>query len=169
VTDVAKVVTELGSWTATLAVAALVGIWLAVRRHWPELVVLVVAMGILHLAVPVFKEAIDRPRPTGALADVDGSSFPSGHAAYSVIYAWLALTVAVRIRPGMARASLLIAVGIAVAAVIGLSRVYLRVHYLSDASGGWGLGVSAFALCAIGAMLVPYVERLRQNWKAPDA
>jgi membrane protein DedA with SNARE-associated domain/membrane-associated phospholipid phosphatase len=168
-TDVAKVVTALGSWTATLVVAALLGIWLAVRRHWPELVVLVVAMGILHLAVPVLKEAIDRPRPPGALVDAEGSSFPSGHAAYSVIYAWLAVTVAVRIRPGMARASLLIAAGIAVAAAIGLSRVYLRVHYLSDASAGWGLGVSAFALCAMAAMLVPYVERLRQNWAAPDA
>jgi undecaprenyl-diphosphatase len=168
-TDVAKVVTAFGSGAATLAVAAGIAAWLAMRRHWSELVVLAVAMAILHVAVPVLKEAIDRPRPAGGLVDTDGSSFPSGHAAYSVIYAWLAVTIAVRIRPGMARASLLIAVGIVVAAAIGLSRVYLRLHYLSDVSAGWGLGVSAFALCAIGAMLVPYVRRLRQNWAASDA
>jgi undecaprenyl-diphosphatase len=168
-TDVAKVVTAFGSGAATLAVAAGIAAWLAMRRHWSELVVLAVAMAILHVAVPVLKEAIDRPRPAGGLVDADGASFPSGHAAYSVIYAWLAVTIAVRIRPGMARASLLIAVGIVVAAGIGLSRVYLRVHYLSDVSAGWGLGVSAFALCAIGVMLVPYVRRLRQNWAASDA
>jgi membrane protein DedA with SNARE-associated domain/membrane-associated phospholipid phosphatase len=168
-TDVTEVVTWFGSWTATLLVGALAAVWLAVRRHWMELAVVVVAMVILHLAVPVFKDAIDRPRPTAPLVDAGGSSFPSGHAAYSVIYAWLAVTVAVRIRPGMTRASLLIAAGIAVAAAIGLSRVYLRVHYLSDANAGWGLGVAAFALCALAAMLVPYVGRLRQNWSAPDA
>jgi membrane protein DedA with SNARE-associated domain/membrane-associated phospholipid phosphatase len=168
-TDVSKVVTELGSPEVTLVLAAVVAIGLAARRHWPEVVVLVVAMAIVHVAVPALKEAIDRPRPPGGLVETDGSSFPSGHAAYAVIYPWLAVTVAVRLRPGMTRASLLIAAGIVLAAAIGLSRVYLRVHYLSDVSAGWGLGVSAFALCAMAAMLVPYVERLRQNWSAPDA
>jgi membrane protein DedA with SNARE-associated domain len=168
-TDVSKVVTELGSPEVTLVLAAVVAIGLAARRHWPEVVVLVVAMAIVHVAVPALKEAIDRPRPPGGLVETDGSSFPSGHAAYAVIYPWLAVTVAVRLRPGMTRAWLLIAAGIVLAAAIGLSRVYLRVHYLSDVSAGWGLGVSAFALCAMAAMLVPYVERLRQNWSAPDA
>jgi membrane protein DedA with SNARE-associated domain/membrane-associated phospholipid phosphatase len=168
-TDVSKVVTAFGSSTATLALAALVAIALAARRHWREVVVLAVAVAIVHLAVPALKDAIDRPRPLGGLVETDGSSFPSGHAAYAVIYPWLAVTIAVRLRPGMTRASLLIVAGIAVAAAIGLSRVYLRVHFLSDVSAGWGLGVSAFALCAIGSMLVPYVARLRQNWSAPDA
>jgi membrane-associated phospholipid phosphatase len=141
-----------------------VGIGLAVRRHWPELVVLVVALAILHIAVPAMKEGVDRPRPAGALIDSSGSSFPSGHAAYAVIYPWFAVTLAVRLRPGMTRASALMFAGVALAALIGLSRVYLRVHYLSDVSAGWGLGVSAFAGCATVAMIVPYVGRLRQNW-----
>jgi membrane protein DedA with SNARE-associated domain len=162
-TDAAKVVTALGSTTATLAVALVVGAALAVRRHWPELAVLVAALVILHFAVPALKEAIDRPRPGGALIDVSGSSFPSGHAAYAVIYPWLAATLAVRLRPGMTRASLLIAAGIALAALIGLSRVYLRAHFLSDVNAGWGLGVSAFAACAALAMLVAHLGRIRQN------
>jgi membrane-associated phospholipid phosphatase len=162
-TDAAKVVTALGSTTATLAVALVVGAGLAARRHWPELAVLVAALAILHFAVPVLKEAIDRPRPGGALIDVSGSSFPSGHAAYAVIYPWLAATLAIRLRPGMTRASMLIAAGIALAALIGLSRVYLRVHFLSDVNAGWGLGVSAFAGCAAIAMLVAHLGRIRQN------
>jgi len=102
----------------------------------------------------------DRTIIDEGLVDVSGPSFPSGHAAYSVIYAWLALTIALRLRPGMANASALIVAGIALAAAVGLTRVGLQVHYLSDVGAGWGLGVSAFALCAIVALVVSH---LRQN------
>ena len=92
-----------------------------------------------------------------------GSGFPSTDAGFSVIYPWLALILTVRLRPGMGNASVLIASGIAVAAVIGLSGVYLRAHYLSDASAGWGLGVSAFAISAAIAMLIAHMGDMRQN------
>jgi membrane protein DedA with SNARE-associated domain len=162
-TDAAKVATALGSTTAILAVGLIVAAALAARRHWPELAVLVASLVILHFAVPALKDAIDRPRPGGALIDQSGASFPSGHAAYAVIYPWLALLLAVRLRPGMTRASMLIAAGIALAALIGLSRVYLRVHFASDVNAGWGLGVSVFAGCTAIAMLVAHLGRIRQN------
>jgi undecaprenyl-diphosphatase len=91
---------------------------------------------------------------------VDGSSFPSGHAAHAVIFGWLALTLTVRLRPGMAGGSALLVVGIALAVLVGLSRVYLRAHYMSDVSAGWALGVAAFAACGAVAMIVTH---LRQN------
>jgi len=91
---------------------------------------------------------------------VSGDSYPSGHAAYSVIYSWLVLTVAVRLRPGLTHAAALIAVGVATTVAVGLSRVYLDVHYLSDVSGGWALGVAAFSGCAATSMVVAH---LRQN------
>jgi undecaprenyl-diphosphatase len=68
-----------------------------------EVGVLVAAMVIAHIAVPALKEIVDRPRPEGSLVDTTGSSYPSGHAAYAVIYTWLALTITVRVRPGLAR------------------------------------------------------------------
>jgi undecaprenyl-diphosphatase len=160
--DAAKVVTVLGGGPVTLAVAAVAGGVLAIRRRWGEVAVLVAALAIAHLVVPVLKDAIDRPRPSGGLIDVEGSSFPSGHAAYSVIYAWLVLTITVRVRPGMANASALIVAGIVVTALVGLSRVYLDVHYLSDVSAGWGLGASVFAACAAVAMIVGYFRQNRE-------
>jgi len=51
-----------------------------------------------------------------------------------------------------------IAAGIALTAIVGLTRVYLRAHYLSDVSGGWALGVSAFALCGMVAILVLHLR-----------
>jgi len=158
--DLARAVTVLGSGTATIAVAIAAAVMLAMRRSWPELGVLVAAVVLTHAAVPVLKEVLERPRPAGALIDASGLSFPSGHAANSVIYAWLALTIALRVRPGKVNASALIVAGIVLAAAVGLTRVELRAHYLSDVSAGWGLGVSAFALCAIVALVVTH---LREN------
>jgi undecaprenyl-diphosphatase len=159
-TDVAKIVTGLGSGEVTLVLALVAAIVLAAKRHWPELGVLVGAVAITHIGVPVLKDVVDRPRPLGGLVDASGSAYPSGHAAYSVIYAWLALTVALRLRPGWAGGTALVVVGVSITVAAGLSRVYLDVHRLSDVSGGWALGVSAFALCAIVALVVTH---LRQN------
>ena len=162
-TDLAKAVTVLGSTPFTLAVALIVGVILFLGDHRRELWVMIAALAICHLAVPLLKEIVDRPRPDGGLVEAGNSSYPSGHATYSVLYTWLALTVAVRLRPGLTYASTLIVAGLLLSIAIGLSRIYLNVHYLSDVAGGWALGVSAFAVCAVIAMVVTH---LRHNQAA---
>ncbi len=52
---------------------------------------------------------------------------------------------------------------IVLAAALGLSRVYLRAHFVSDVAGGWGLAAAIFALCGIVALVA---RRLRQNGAA---
>ena len=158
--SVAKFVTWLGSGWVVLLVALGTAVWLGVRRHWPELVVLVIGLIAVLFGTDLFKDAVDRPRPVGGLVDVSSSSYPSGHAAHSVVYAWIALTIALRLRPAMTRASGLVFAGLAVAVAIGLSRVYLKVHYLSDVLGGWGFGAAVFALLSALAVVVTY---FRQN------
>ena len=158
--SVAKFVTWLGSGWLVSLVALGTAVWLGVRRHWPELVVLVIGLIAVLFGTEIFKDAVDRPRPVGGLVDVSSSSYPSGHAAHSVVYAWIALTIALRLRPAMSRASGLVFAGLALAVAIGLSRVYLRVHYLSDVLGGWGFGAAVFALLSALAVVVSY---FRQN------
>ena len=94
------------------------------------------------------------------LATAPDSSFPSAHAAHSVIYLWRAATIVLRLRPGMARATAVVVTGIVLTALIGLSRAYLEVHYLSDVSAGWALGAAAFSFCAAVGLLV---SQVRQN------
>jgi membrane protein DedA with SNARE-associated domain/membrane-associated phospholipid phosphatase len=159
-TSVEKVVTALGSSTALLIVSALAAVGFALRGHRFELGILVGAVAMMLVAVPELKDAIARPRPAGGLVAAGGDAYPSGHATYSVIYTWLALTVTLRLRPGWSGGTTLLVGGIALTAAIGLSRVYLGVPYLSDVTGGWALGVSLFAIATVVMVLVSY---LRQN------
>jgi undecaprenyl-diphosphatase len=117
-------------------------------------------MVLITIGFHEVKAAVDRPRPPDPLVGSTGSSFPSGHAAYSVIYVWLATTIVVRLRRGLARATLVVVAGIVLTALVGLSRVYLDVHYLSDVSGGWALGAAAFSICAAVGLVV---SQLRHN------
>jgi membrane protein DedA with SNARE-associated domain/membrane-associated phospholipid phosphatase len=158
--DLAKAVTALGSGAVVLPLAAIAAAALAARRRWAELGVLVVGMAAIVAGVHELKDAVDRPRPGDGLVDVSGSSFPSAHAAYSTFYVWLAVTIVIRLRPGMTRGALAITAGIAITALVGLSRVYLGVHYMSDVSAGWALGAIAFSLCAAVALVISTV---RQN------
>ena len=159
-TDVAKVVTALGSgvfvWGLTVVCAA----FLAARRRWVEFSVLIAGMTLLSIGFHEIKAAVDRPRPPDPLVSASGSSFPSGHAAHSVLYVWLAVMIVMRLRPGMARGAAVVATGIALTVLVGLSRVYLGVHYLSDVSGGWALAAAAFSLCAAVALVI---SQVRQN------
>ena len=82
-----------------------------------------------------------------------------------MFYAWLGVTMALRLRPGPDRRTIAVSAGIALAALIGLSRVYLGVHYLSDVSAGWGLGVAAFAGAAAVALVLSHI---RQNVRRAD-
>ena len=158
--EIAKVVTALGSAAVVWPLALIAAAALAARRRWAELGVLAAGMLIVILGVHELKSAVDRPRPEGALTGFRGSSFPSGHAAYSTFYVWLGVTIVMRLRPGMARGALVVVAGVALTALVGLTRVYLGVHYMSDVNAGWALGAAAFSLCATIALIVTTV---RQN------
>jgi undecaprenyl-diphosphatase len=157
-----RVTTEAGSVPVVGGVVLAAVIYLLARREVMEAAVLVVASLITYGAVNVAKAQVARPRPEGALYDPSTLSFPSGHAAYSVAY--VAVTVAVvRVLPHFIYRAAAVTVSLVVAAAVGLSRVYLEVHYLSDVLAGWGLAAAIFATCALVAMIVAFV---RQNPRA---
>jgi membrane protein DedA with SNARE-associated domain/membrane-associated phospholipid phosphatase len=159
-TGFSKLFTFLGAGAFVWPLTAICAAALAWRRRWAEVCVLLAGMALIQVGFSEIKAAVDRPRPPGGLVATHGSSFPSGHAAHSVIYVWAATTIVVRLRPGMTRAALVVVAGIVVTALVGLSRVYLSVHYLSDVSAGWALGAACFSICAAVALVV---SQLRHN------
>jgi undecaprenyl-diphosphatase len=156
-TQLAKALTLLGTLPVAggaLAAAAAVLLW---RRHRLEGLALLGGLALTVAAVHVTKGAVGRERPPDRLVAASGSAYPSGHAAYSVC--WVAVAVALRhaVTQLAARAGLLVA-GVAIAVVVGLTRIYLRVHWFSDVAGGWGLGATCFALAGIVALVLGYLR-----------
>jgi undecaprenyl-diphosphatase len=147
-----KVLAALGSSPVMgLLVATAIG-WLARARRAVAAGALGAGAALTFAAVHVLKAVVDRPRPTGELTSTTLASFPSGHAAYAT--GLVAIAVALRPRAGI------LAAAVALAVLVGLSRVYLRAHYLTDVLGGWALGGAAFAA---GALVGAIVMRMRQN------
>jgi membrane protein DedA with SNARE-associated domain/membrane-associated phospholipid phosphatase len=159
--DVAKVVTHLGSLPVTGVLVIAAGVLLARHGRLAEAIVLVAGLAIVYAAVHLAKAGVDRPRPSGALVDSSKSSFPSGHAAYST--AWISVAVALSGAVRLTRRAGVVLGAIAVAAAVGASRIYLRVHYWSDVAGGWALGCGVFALLAAGLLVVAHIRQNDRN------
>ena len=157
VVEIARVVTDLGSLAVIVPLVLISAGLLIWRRRVLELAVLVIGLLLTYAGVHITKAAIDRPRPVQPLDEITGSSYPSGHAAYAITYVVMAV-IAARVLPGFASRAALVFAGIVVAAVIGLTRVYLRAHYWSDVVGGWGLGAGVFGAVATLALLVSYIR-----------
>jgi membrane protein DedA with SNARE-associated domain len=154
---VAKLVTNLGALPVAAGLVAGALALLLWRREFVESLVLGVGLGLTYAGVHVTKAALDRPRPPHPLVDTALSAYPSGHSAYAM--AWIAVAVTLsRALPNLASRFVLVVGATAIAAVVGLSRVYLRVHWLSDVTGGWGLGAALFASCGLLALVVAYVR-----------
>jgi membrane protein DedA with SNARE-associated domain len=155
-TDFAEVVSGLGAFPTCAAVAIVTAAVLVVRRRPAGAFVLVIGLALTYVGVHLAKAGLDRPRPANPLAEFSGSSFPSGHSAYSTV--WIAAALLFTRRLGLAGA--LVTGAMVLVAAVGLSRIYLRVHYWSDVAGGWGLGLGILGLLAAIAMIV---EHIRNN------
>lgn len=136
VRDVVRVFTDVGSFPVVIVVGLIAAAYAATHERPRTAAALVAGAVLVPLLVPIVKDLWDRPRPRDAYYQPGGSSFPSGHSAQSII--WIAAAHALQRRP-------LIIAAVALAAAIGLSRLYLHVHYLTDVLGGFALGVALLA------------------------
>jgi membrane-associated phospholipid phosphatase/uncharacterized membrane protein YkvA (DUF1232 family) len=139
-TTVTRLVTDSGSTASivliSLAVAALL---LIARLRWHALFV-AVAVAVTAGLNGVMKVAFERPRPDvfPHLVLVRTWSFPSGHSMDSM---GLAVALAIVAWPTRWRWPVLV-VGLVWAVAVGVSRLYLGVHYPSDVVAGWALALS---------------------------
>ncbi|MBI5370310.1 bifunctional DedA family/phosphatase PAP2 family protein [Candidatus Uhrbacteria bacterium] len=134
-------VTQIGEWKLLTLWAVLISIALFLRNKITYVVGLWTTLIGGEIFVFLSKSLLHRARPTGIAVYVEESfSFPSGHAAMSVLFYGFVAYLAWRLLSRrLTKLNSLIA-ALALMLVIGFSRLYLGVHFLSDVLGGYLIG-----------------------------
>ena len=142
--------TELGSTIAVAIIAVLTLLVGVAAGPWRHGAIGAGVIGLAAMAVEIIKATVARERPEvlDPILVERGFSFPSGHASLSMVaYGILAVLVS---RSYLSRATQLAVFGVVVSLVflIGLSRVWLGVHYPSDVIAGWVAGATVVLVYA---------------------
>ena len=149
VEDAMRDVTALGSLSVLAFLTLAVVVYFALdRRPRTSLYVVVAVVGGTALTFAL-KFLFDRPRPSLIAPEAlpGDPSFPSGHAAISaVVYLTLGLLLA-RAVPERRLKVYVVALAVVLTLAVGVSRVYLGVHWPTDVLAGWALGGAWALLC----------------------
>ncbi|MBV8100785.1 MAG: phosphatase PAP2 family protein [Verrucomicrobia bacterium] len=149
----AKDVTALGSGTnLTIATGILAG-FLCLNRRFRATGFLVSSLGSGLLLCQSLKGFFARRRPTVVphLVDFDPASFPSGHSMGAALVYLTSGGIISRQVTGSLAKTYFLSMALVLAVIVGVSRVYLGVHYPSDVLAGWAAGSLWSSLCAQAA------------------
>lgn len=138
----------IGNWrgVVVVGVASLI-VW---RLNGKVEAIMILLSGLFTGVNELFKLIVNRPRPANDLVQVfvieTEKSFPSGHAFFTVaVLGFICYLIAVRQSKKLLR-FLIVAVWLAFTLIIGFSRIYLGVHWLSDVIGGYMVGTAFLVL-----------------------
>ncbi|MDO8443518.1 MAG: phosphatase PAP2 family protein [Candidatus Azambacteria bacterium] len=147
-------ITYLGNWQTIvgLGIVALVILWRLNKKR--EAGFFVVALISGEIIKELLKLLFHKERPDASLALIQesGYAFPSGHAFMSVIFYGMLCYFIYRARENKWQKIILLIATIILIFLIGYSRVYLGVHWISDVIAGWLIG---------GAMLAFFIVKLK--------
>ncbi|GAA3548683.1 phosphatase PAP2 family protein [Streptomyces osmaniensis] len=144
-------------WTMRILTFA-VAIWLVWRRaaRWTALWLLATCL-LATLFQQFLKAAVDRPRPVwpDPVDSAHYAAYPSGHAMTATVVCGLLLWLLHRygVRGTLWRTA--VAVGVISVAGVGLTRIWLGVHWATDVAGGW----------LLGALVVALAVRVHTHWR----
>lgn len=139
-----RAASQLGGTVAATVVIAVVMVLAALRRWWLLILrAFVAGVGASALVVGL-KVLVNRQRPPVAtrLSVLESLSFPSGHALGSLVAGYMVLVLAFAVTSSRLRRTLAVLLVAAYVVVVGLSRLYLGVHWASDVLGGWLIGAA---------------------------
>jgi len=168
VEDIWRDITALGGAPVLALVTLATGGYLLLRQRYRTVaLMLIVTLGGLFVSV-LLKDVFDRPRPefTSGTSYVMTASFPSGHSMLSaIVYLTLAALLARTSRPLRFKIYFLI-LGLTLTVLVGLSRIYLGVHYPTDVLAGWSMGLIWALSCWLAAYFLQgrgIIERQRES------
>lgn len=161
-------VTMLGDWRVLTVLGVVFGIVWWRRGQRSKVVMLALAAlggAALDQLLKLFFHRM-RPETAGEVINVQGYSFPSGHAMMSLCFYGMLIYLLVAERSRLARV-IGLAAAIGLIGMIGLSRIYLGVHYPSDVLGGFTAGFAWLMANILGYR--QYEERQRRLPEAPPS
>lgn len=149
-----KGITYLGEWAVILPIALIVSAVLILKRKKKQDAILAfISLGSLSVAF-LLKNIIHRARPVGGLINETSFSFPSAHAVMSVVfYGFIIYLLLPKIKSRKLKAFKIFIASLLVL-LIGFSRLYLGVHYLSDVLAGYIIGFIWFGIGIYGIKLL---------------
>jgi undecaprenyl-diphosphatase len=149
-------ITSLGSSAVlVLITAATIIYFLLIRRPATALLIFVAVAGGQVLS-SLLKVGIDRPRPelVSHLVNETSLSFPSGHAMLSAVTYLTLGSLASRFLPDRVTKIYVLSLAVLTTVLVGVSRIYLGVHWPSDVLAGWCAGFAWAMLCWLAARLL---------------
>jgi membrane-associated phospholipid phosphatase len=133
-------------------VCAAAAVWL-VWRHaaWWTALWLAATVTLAAIAQQTIKDAVGRPRPVwpDPVDSAHYAAFPSGHAMTAAVVCGLLLWLLRRFGPGRVGWRTAVAVAVVSVVGVGVTRVWLGVHWPSDVLGGWLFGALVVALAVM--------------------
>ncbi len=143
----AQGLSRFGSVTPLVVVALAAALYLVARRRFLVALPVLLAPAFGVIAYVALKNLFARARPSALAAAIEGTySFPSAHATSS---AAICCTLAyVYWREHLVSSGVALGFGLVVPLLVGLSRIYLDVHWTTDVLGGWSAGVLVTTISA---------------------
>lgn len=160
-------ITSVGGGVFLTFISILLFLYVYIKRSKQNAIVLGIILSSGFLALETLKNFFHRMRPVGII-DVPGFSFPSGHATMSMIYFVLITYFWFRHIKNVYHKNILIGVAFTLSVMIGLSRVYLVVHYTSDVLAGFLFGIfySTFGIVIYKAIRL-FINKTKEDHESP--
>jgi undecaprenyl-diphosphatase len=158
--------TALGGTTVVALVNVVALGYLGLRAKWNSFWLMAVSICGGALGNLLMKDLFGRARPSIVphLAEVSSMSFPSGHSMLAAITYLTIGGMLARAADGVPQKVYILVLSLTITLVIGLTRIYLGVHYPSDVLAGWCAGIAWAIVCLLAAKLL---ERLGVVSKKP--
>ncbi|HWE47867.1 MAG TPA: phosphatase PAP2 family protein [Caulobacteraceae bacterium] len=147
--EMARDLSSLGSISVLVFVAAVVIGFALVRKRYGASTMIFIALAGGMVVVQALKQHFERERPPLAyhLEPVINASFPSGHAMLSAVFYLTLAVLLARVQQQKRMKVYVIAVAVVSTAMVGLTRIYLGVHWTTDVLAGWSVGCAWAVAC----------------------
>ena len=145
--------TAIGGSTVLGLVTVFVIGFLVLQTRYRTAVVVAITSFSGEMLNAAMKHLFNRPRPTIVphLRDAFSTSFPSGHAMESAIVYLTLAAILMRAAESRFTKAYILAIAVLLTGLVGISRVYLGVHYPTDVIGGWTVGFMWASVCWLAA------------------